>query len=363
MSARPAHTRAHRYAVIMAGGVGTRFWPHSRRRLPKQFLAMLGRRTLLQATADRLRGVVAATHIVVVAPRDLMPLVRRQLPALPRENLIIEPAARGTAACLALAAAWIARRDPDGAMAVFPADHTIGGRDRFCRCVQRAFATAEAHDCLVTFGIPPTGAETGYGYIEVGAALQRRPPRVSWVRRFIEKPERAVARRLAASGRHLWNSGMFVWRVSVLRAAFARHAAELGRIMDAFAHARPAAATARRRSYRRLPPLSIDVALMERAERVAVVAATFDWNDVGSWAAMPALWGTDRAGNARRGAVLLVDCRNTVAYGATRLVAVVGADDLIVVDSADAVLVCPRSRAQDVRRIVAALGGRHRRLQ
>ena len=131
MSARPAHTRAHRYAVIMAGGVGTRFWPHSRRRRPKQFLAMDGHRTLLQATADRLRGVVAPAHVVVVAPRDLASLVRRQLPALPRENLIIEPAARGTAACLALAAAWIARRDPDAAMAVFPADHVVGGADRF----------------------------------------------------------------------------------------------------------------------------------------------------------------------------------------------------------------------------------------
>ena len=360
MTARPAHTRARRYAVIMAGGVGTRFWPHSRRRRPKQFLAMDGRRTLLQATTDRLRGVVASTHILVVAPRDLAPLVRRQLPALPRENLIIEPAARGTAACLALAAAWIARRDPAAAMAVFPADHTIGGIARFHRCVRRAFATAEEDDCLVTFGIPPTSAETGYGYIEVGASVQRRPPRVNWVRRFIEKPERAVAQRLAASGRHLWNSGMFVWRVSVLRAEFARHAAELGHVMDTFTAARPHAAASRR--YRRLPPRSIDVALMEHAERVAVVAATFDWNDVGSWAAMPALWGTDAAGNARRGEALLVDCRNTVAYGATRLVAVVGADDLIVVDSGDAVLVCPRSRAQDVRRIVAALGGRHRQL-
>lgn len=357
------HSRPRRYAVIMAGGAGTRFWPHSRRRRPKQFLAIAGGRTLLQATVRRLRGLVPPARVIVVAPRPLAALVRRQLPALPRANLVVEPAARSTAACLALAAARIARRDAGASMAVFPADHTIGDAARFRRCVTRAFEVAESEDCLVTFGIRPTSAETGYGYIEIGAALRRGTPRVDWAARFIEKPDRATAQRYLASGRHLWNSGMFVWRIPVLRAALRRHAPALGRVMDALGDPGRAAAAAARRAYQRLPAVSIDVALMERAERVAVVTATFAWSDIGSWAAMAAVWGRDAAGNATRGDVRLIDCRDSVVYGATRLVAVVGADDLIVVDSPDAVLVCPRSRAQEVRRVVDALArGRFRRL-
>jgi mannose-1-phosphate guanylyltransferase len=348
----------------MAGGVGTRFWPHSRRRRPKQFLALDGGRTLLQETARRLRRIVPWTRIVVVAPRDLAPLVRRQLPALPRGHLVIEPAARGTAACLALAAAWIARRDPAASMAVFPADHAIRSVARFQHSVQRGFEIAEAEDCLVTFGVPPTGPETGYGYIETGATLRSGAPRVDWAARFVEKPDRATAQRFLEAGRYLWNSGMFVWRVAVLRAALERHAPQLARVLDEFSAGRRGTAAAVRRRYQRLPAVSIDVALMEGAERVAVVVATFDWNDVGSWAAIPVLWGTDRSGNASRGRALLIDCQDTLVHGATRLVAVVGARDLVVVDSPDAVLVCPRSRAQEVRRIVDALaGGPYRRLR
>jgi mannose-1-phosphate guanylyltransferase len=354
MSARGAAPRA-RYAVIMAGGVGTRFWPHSRRRRPKQFLALDGGRTLLQETAHRLRGVVPWSRIVVVAPRDLAALVRRQLPRLPRANLIIEPAARGTAACLALTAAWIARRAPDATMGVFPADHVIRNVAGFQRSVRRAFETAEQHDCLVTFGIRPLVPETGYGYVETGAVLRRGAPRVDWAARFVEKPDRATAQRFVESGRHWWNSGMFVWRVAVLRAAFERHAPELGRVMDRFSSARRGDVAAARRAFQRLPAVSIDVAVMERAKRVAVVVATFDWSDVGSWAAIPALWGIDANGNAARGPAVLVDCHDTLVNGTSRLVAVLGMRDVVVVDSPDAVLVCPRSRAQDVRQIVAAL--------
>lgn len=362
MSARRAQARSGRYAVIMAGGSGTRFWPHSRRRRPKQFLSIDGSGdTLLQATAQRLRGVVPPTQVIVVAPAEHAPLVRRQLTALPRANLLIEPAARGTAACLALAAAHIARRDPAATMAVFPADHTVAPAAQFRRCVTRAFEIAETEDCLVTIGVPPRSAETGYGYIELGAALRAGAPRVNWAARFVEKPDRARARRFVDSGRHLWNSGMFFWRVTVLRDGLRRHAPAVARVMEGLED-RSRAATARR-LYRRLPGESIDVALMERAERVAVVRATFDWNDVGSWAALATLWGTDAEGNARRGSAVLVDCRDTIAYGATRLVAVLGGQDLVVIDSPDAVLVCPRSRAQEVRRVVEALGrGRHRRL-
>jgi mannose-1-phosphate guanylyltransferase/mannose-6-phosphate isomerase len=249
-------------------------------------------------------------------------------------------------------------------MAVFAADHAIRDTAGFQRSVRRAFETAEQEGCLVTFGIPPTGPETGYGYVQTGALLRRATPRVHWAARFVEKPDRATAQRFVDSGRYLWNSGMFVWRVAVLRAAFERQAPELARVMDRFSAARRSDTHAAQRAFRRLPSVSIDVAVMEGAKRVAVVVATFDWSDVGSWAAIPALWGTDAAGNAARGDALLIDCQDTLVHGATRLVAVLGTRDVVVVDSPDAVLVCPRSRAQDVRRIVSALDrGRYRRLR
>src|SRR5262245_45479867 len=292
MSTRRRQAGGHRYAVIMAGGTGKRFWPHSRRRRPKQFLSIDGSgASLLQATAQRLRGVVPWSRVMVVAPAEHARLVRRQLSALPRANLLIEPAARGTAACLALAAARIAQPYPAAAMGVFPADHTIAPAAQFRRCATRAFEVAETHDCLVTLGIPPRGPETGYGYIELGTALRSGTPRVNWAVRFVEKPNRARAQQFVDSGRHVWNSGMFFWRVSVLRDGLQRHAPAVARVMQAMENPRRAAAATVRRLYRRLPTESIDVALMERAERVAVVAATFDWNDVGSWAALASLWG------------------------------------------------------------------------
>jgi mannose-1-phosphate guanylyltransferase len=347
----------------MAGGSGTRFWPLSRRRRPKQFLPIEGTRTLLQATAGRLHGLVPPAHVLVVAPAELAGLVREQMPALPRQNVLIEPAARGTAACIALAAAWIARRDPGASMSVFPADHVIAHTAGFRRSIERAFTTAESAPYLVTVGIPPTHAETGFGYVEVGTVLQRRPPCVNRVARFIEKPDQATAGRLVASGRHLWNAGMFIWSVPVLRAALRERAPSVSAVLERLIHPGRAGAAAWR-AFRRLPVESIDVALMERAAQVAVVRATFDWSDVGSWAAMAPLWGADQAGNATRGDALLIDCADTVVWGgASRLVAVVGGQDLVVVDSPDALLVCRRSRAQEVRRVVDALArGRHRRL-
>jgi mannose-1-phosphate guanylyltransferase len=345
----------------MAGGSGTRFWPHSRRGKPKQFLAIAGRRTLLQDTVQRLRGVVPMRRVLVVAPRELARLIRSQLPQLPAENLLVEPTPRGTAPCLVLAAAWIAQRDPQASMAVFPADHVITDIDHFHADLERAFEIAEQDEALVTFGIRPTHPETGYGYIEVGASLRGTAPRASWVRRFIEKPDVARARRFARTGRHFWNSGMFVWRVDVLRAVVERHARRLAALWSALEKTDKASGALR--AFRRVPSVSIDVAVMERAERVAVIAARFDWNDVGSWTAVAERWGIDADGNTRRGDALLIECRDTLVYGATRLVAVIGARDLLVVDSHDAVLVCPRDRAQDVRRIVDTLArGRYRRL-
>jgi len=349
----------------MAGGDGTRFWPLSRRRTPKQFLTIYGRRSMLQETAHRLSALIPRDRLVVVAGREFIDPIRAQLPMLPAEHLLVEPARRGTAACVALAAEWVARRDPGAVMGVFPADHVITKPNLFRRALATAFATAAKHECLVTFGITPGHPETGYGYVEVGAAIRRTPPRVFRAVRFHEKPTAATAARYVRAGRYLWNSGMFVWRVDVIREAFARFAPRIAagmRTIAASGNGRWSAATLER-VYRRLPNLSVDVAIMERADQVAVVEGKFGWNDVGGWAAMSSLWGTDAAGNARRGNAVVIDSRNTIVYGAGRLVAVVGVEDLVVIDGGDAVLVCRRSGAQDVRRLVDALQrGRHRRL-
>lgn len=344
----------------MAGGVGSRFWPHSRRRRPKQFLAVRGRHSLLEDTLRRLRGLVDADKIYVVAAAEFRPLIRRHLPRLPAENLIVEPAARGTAACLGLAARVIERRDPEGVMAVFPADHVIQPLAAFQRCVRIAFATAESQRCLVTFGIVPEAPLTGFGYIEIGAVQRRSRPRVHWATRFVEKPDAAVARRYLRSGRYRWNSGMFVWRADVLREALARHEPEITHALDAIdaAPARGRGAAAARRQFAALRSLPIDIAVMEKAERVAVVEAAFGWSDVGSWAAMEELWPLDDRRNAARGPVLQIDCSDTVASSNGRLVAMLGVTDMIVVDSDDAVLICPKSRAEEVRRIVDALAHR-----
>ncbi|HSP96466.1 MAG TPA: sugar phosphate nucleotidyltransferase [Candidatus Dormibacteraeota bacterium] len=348
-----------RFAVIMAGGAGTRFWPLSRAARPKQFLHLAGRGTMLQETARRLRGVVPRERVLVVAPPAHVRLVRAQLPWLAADNLIVEPAPRGTAACLALVAAQVARRAPDAALVVLAADHAISDVAALRVCLRRAFAVAD-DGWLVTFGIPPTRPETGYGYVRVGAPLDRARPRAARALRFVEKPEARTARRFVAAGDYRWNSGMFAWRVDAFRAALARYEPAIAAAADAVAERGGAAA---RRAYGRLPSQPIDVALLEHARRIAVVDATFDWSDVGSWAAMAELWGTDGAGNARRGRALLLDCRDTIVQAGSRLVAVLGAEDLVVVDTPDALLVCPRTRAQEVRAVVAALArGSTRRL-
>lgn len=370
-----------RYAVIMAGGSGTRFWPRSRRALPKQFLPVRGRSSLLQDTVRRLDRLVPMSRVLVVAAAELVPLIREQLPKLPSANILIEPAARGTAACLAFAAACVAEREENALMAVFPADHVVADMRRFRLAIGAGFRAAEKQSCLVTVGIAPSSAETGYGYIEVGQPLGRRTARVSWAAKFHEKPDRETAESYFNSGRYLWNAGMFIWRLDVFQRAIEEHVPAIAhavrrskwtvrRSKQATRRAKPMAGRmqtepkpASQRLYRALAPLSIDVAVLEREGRVAVVRADFGWSDVGGWGAMADLWGVDSFGNASRGDTLLIDCAGTIAYGGDRLVALLGVDDLIVVDSPDALLVCAKGRAQEVRRVVNALTkGKRRRL-
>ncbi len=336
----------------MAGGSGTRFWPRSRRRLPKQLLQVNGARTLLQATADRLRGIVDPRHVLIVTHRDHAAEVRRQLPELGRRNVLTEPTGRNTAPCLALAALEIARRDPDATFLTVPADHAIGDPRAFRAIMLEALAWAQQQPSAVTIGIEPTAPETGFGYIRVGAALGGRAHRV---RAFVEKPPLARARRFVASGEYLWNSGMFAWRASTILALLDRHLPEMmRRLRRALGTATPARAAALARAYAATTPISIDHGVMEKARDVLVVRGAFGWNDVGSWASLADI------GSARKddAPVVAIDAARYVVSSSERLVALVGVDDLIVVDTPDALLICHRTRAQDVRRVVQELESR-----
>ncbi len=352
-----------RYAVIMAGGQGTRFWPRSRRRLPKQLLTISGRHTLLQQTAQRLLPAFPWHRMLIVTNRDQAPEVRRQLPRLPAAHVLIEPVGRNTAPCIALAAEWIAARHSDGIMTVLPADHVIDDAPALRRTLGAACGLAGRADVLVTLGIRPSRPETGYGYIEVGARIGRHAPAMHWVRRFHEKPTAAVAARYLAGGRHLWNSGMFVWRTSVFLRALERFLPELRRGFEGcWSGGGRGCAQRLARIYRRVPAVSVDVGIMQPLTaaadstlRAAVVPAAFGWNDVGSWLAMADVWGCDRSGNASLGKTLTVGADHTIVYSPERLVALVGVRDVIVVDSPDALLVCARDRAQDVRQVTDEL--------
>jgi mannose-1-phosphate guanylyltransferase len=335
----------------MAGGSGTRFWPRSRRLLPKQLLPELGSRSLLQETVARLAGLVPASQILIVTHRDHATGVRRQLPNLPRQNILSEPIARNTAPCLALAALEIERRAPGATFVSVPADHAIADPREFRATLLEALAWAAAEPVAVTIGIRPTAPETGYGYIQVGAKAAGRTARV---RAFVEKPNATRARKFVASRQYLWNSGMFAWQTATILDLLDRLLpAVMGPLRMAMAkraRQRPAALA---RAYARVPSISIDYGVMEHARGVLVVAGDFGWSDVGSWTALAEL---NVAGSSTH--VVPVDAKNAVVFGNGRLVAVVGIEDVIVVDTPDAILVCHRDRAQDVRRVVDELARR-----
>jgi mannose-1-phosphate guanylyltransferase len=338
-----------RLAVILAGGRGTRFWPRSRDARPKQFLAIGGSRPLLEETMRRLDGVFRPEDIFVLTTPGLAASTRALLPTLPAGNVLVEPEGRNTGPCLALALAVLERRAPGAVMTALSADAWIGDRGLFLEDLERAMRHAAISGDLVTFGIRPAAPETGYGYIEAeGDGAVRR------VRAFHEKPDLETALQYLASGRHFWNAGMFVWTLAALRAQLQRHCPELLEPMDRWSAA-GADPVALPHAYTCLPALSIDHALLERSDRVALVPARFPWSDLGSWSALAALRTLDADGNVMEGDGFLLDSSGCAVFGGQRLVAGAGLKDLIVVDTPDALLICHKDRAQDVKRIVQRL--------
>jgi mannose-1-phosphate guanylyltransferase len=315
------------WAVIMAGGVGERFWPMSRRKRPKQLLPIVGHKTMIQQTVARLAGVVPPSRTLVVTNAEQAPAIRKQLP---RVKIVCERAGRNTAPCIALAAARI--RDPDAVMVVVPSDSYIPDARAYRRVVREALELAARENVLITIGIQPTSAHTGYGYIQLGERINDR----FWkARRFVEKPDRATAEQFLASGEYRWNAGMFVWSKRAIAEAFQKY--------------RPDLWNPSLRTYARLEKISIDYAILEKADNVVVANGDFEWDDVGDWAAVerhehtgPEFVGVDSAG-----------C--IVAGEAGHTVAAIGVQDLVIVHTRDATLVCRKSEAQRVRELVKKL--------
>ncbi len=353
------------HAVVLAGGSGTRFWPISREARPKHLLALLGRRTLLEETVARLRGLVPAARTVVVTSGAQAPLVRRLLPRLPRGAVLAEPLARNTAAAIALAAARIARRDPAATLVVLSADHAIPDGAGFRRTLRAAAARAASAGTLVLVGVRPDRPATGYGYLLRGRRTARlRGFAVRRVARFKEKPDLATARRWFRGRRHLWNAGIFAWTARGFLAEVERHLPALHRALVA-SGAALRGGPALRRAYRRCPSISVDYGVLEKSSRVETVEAAFRWDDLGSFAALARHLPRDRAGNAALGDLAALDARGVLAAAPSgHLTAVLGVEGLAVVTAPGVTLVCPLDRCEEVRVIVRRLAAspRGRRL-
>jgi len=346
------------FAVIMAGGKGTRFWPRSREKMPKHLLDISSERTMIRETVDRIRPLVPAERTLIVTGKSHAAELIRQLPEVPQENILIEPVGRNTAPCIGLAALHILRRVPDAVMLVLPSDHRIGVETAFLKIIQAAAETALQGDLLVTIGIQPTGPETGYGYIEQGEPFSAGgADAIFRVRSIREKPPRDQAERFLAQGGFSWNSGMFVWKASTIIGAIARFLPDLHRgllqIREALGTESEEAVV--REFYTEQKAVSIDYGVMEKAKDVLVIPGSFGWSDLGSWDALWEVSEKDENGNAVRGEFIGFDAADSLIHGAGKLVALVGVKDLLVVETDDALLICRRGRSQDVRKIVEIL--------
>ena len=346
----------HAYAVIIAGGSGTRFWPLSRRTFPKQLLTLFGEQSLLEQTVARILPVISSERIYIFTSEPILQKVRRLLPRLPSGQIVGEPAARNTAPTLAVAAHEIAWRDPQGLMVVLPSDQIIAKPALFRHVLGSACRVATMPGRSVVLGLKPTRPDTGFGYIRLGRREEKvAGHEVFHVESFTEKPSLPVARRYIASRRYLWNGGMFIWKASTLIENLARFQPEMARQASRIAAAGGIRSRAFRRLYPRFQKISIDFALMEKISDIYGVPADIGWNDVGSWAVAYELGQQDAEQNVRPGPSLSLDSRGNMLVSPKKFVVTVGVQNLIVVETDDALLVCARERSQEVGKAVQEL--------
>ena len=343
------------YGLIMAGGGGTRFWPLSRKRVPKQLLNLDGKEVMLNETIDRLSGVVEKEDIFIVTNSEQVELTKivtgeRVL----EDHILAEPSARNTAACIGYGAMEILKKYGDGIMCILASDHYIKDEDSFRKVLKKAVETVEETNGLVTIGIKPTFPSTGYGYIKNEGISDKEYRKVM---EFVEKPDLEKAKGYIAEGSYAWNSGMFVWKASTILRYFERLLPDIYEKLMIIGETMGTASEYEviHAIYDTIPKISIDYGIMERADSVYMLEGDFGWNDIGSFDALPALYETDENGNVVRGESILIDSSDNIIIGENKMIATVGARNLIIVDTEDALLVCEKDRAQDLKEVVAML--------
>ncbi|WP_260612260.1 mannose-1-phosphate guanylyltransferase [Paenibacillus popilliae] len=355
-------------AVILAGGTGTRFWPFSRADYPKQFLPILHQQSMLADTVQRMLQYLPLEHIYIVSLEEYIPIIRKQLPAFPLQNIIVEPMARDTAACIGLSALQLSADDEDPILITLPSDHYISDPDAFHEALRTAVYRADQERCVVTLGVKPTRPETGYGYIRI---QQNSPPPTNGneatdistpltpVEKFIEKPELSVANNIFADGCHYWNTGTFIWKASTIMHLIHLHLPDLYRSLsdmktllnDPHNGQQQLAA-----AYSSLKKQSIDYGVIEKCESIYMIPVHYGWDDLGNWNALERIHQTDELLNIVHGRHEGIDTERSIIYGATKqLIATVGIEDIVIVATDDVVLVCPKERTQDIKKMVKHL--------
>lgn len=338
------------YVCIMAGGSGERFWPMSRQRTPKHLLKLFSDRTLVEETVRRLEGVVPLDHVFVLTNESQLAATRAALPTLSPSQIIAEPAKRDTAPAAALATGLVRARDPEAVLALLPADSLIKDAATFARQLAGALQRAAGDQTLLTFAVKPTYPATGFGYLEMAEELGGGFRRVA---RFVEKPDPQTAARYVIGGNHAWNAGMFIWRVSAFLSEAERNAPALAEFIRGFP--REGVDSYLAEHFPKLPRISVDYAIMEKAAAVATQLAQFDWDDVGTWTALPTHLPMDAQGNTTRGPVVTQDASNNIAISNGRVIALCGVQNLVVVETPDGLLVCHRDAVQDIKKLMPKL--------
>ncbi len=347
----------HTYAVILAGGRGERFWPLSVKSRPKQFISIFGGKPLIQHAIDRLDGIVPPERVLVITSADLIDVTRSVAKDLPADNVVGEPMGRDTAAAVALACGLVKRRDPEGVVAILTADHIMADEAGFKQVLADSFAIANQEDAILTIGITPTFPATGFGYIEMDSPLDTGTQTAfAKAKRFVEKPSLDKATAYLETGAFLWNAGMFIWRTSVMETAFAQGAPDIAPMIQAVATCDSVDAWMAQ-YYPTIRKISVDFAVMEKAPNIITAAGDFGWDDVGTWPAVEAHLPADEQDNVSLGDYTAIQARSNILIteGCSRHTAILGIDDLVVVQTPTTTMICPKDRAQDLKTLVAAV--------
>lgn len=346
------------HVVIMCGGSGSRFWPKSRRIYPKQFLNTVGEKTMIQLTVDRISKFIPLENIYMVTNKCYINTIKEQVPQILEENLIIEPMIKETAACIGYSAVKLLEKDPEAVMIVLPSDHYIQDEEKFMETLEQGLDIACSHSCLVTMGIRPARPETAYGYIETGKRIDGPWSIPTYkIKRFTEKPNREKAQEFIDKGTYLWNSGMFIWKATSLLKQYKKFLPEmhqcLKRISDHLGT--PEEARIVEEEYDKIDGISIDYGILEKTWDVYVMESSFSWDDIGNWTALERYMTKDENGNSVKGSYKVLDAHNCILYGDKRLIAALGVEDLIIVETDDVVLVCKKDRDQDIKLLIKEL--------